>query len=357
MYRRLFLYLTASLLLSPITMALLAYMIRYVYYEVPLPNAVNHWIVDTYLSYHFWPLFFFGTIILMIIFYALLIIRMASYFKTINNAVQQLAHGQFDVEIPIKKNGGLDSLAENINSMKDRMKVIIEEEKRAVKSKNELVTNVSHDLRTPLTSMIGYLRLIEEDNYRDEVELRYFVHIAYEKSIRLNQMVNDLFEFTKINNHDLILKQIHFNIIELLQQLSTQFHPEIRKVGMELEIKSPSDKVMVYADPDKMMRVFENLISNAIKYGKDGKKIDLIVEEKGNETVIKVVNYGEPIPMNALPFIFDRLYRLEQSRSIETGGAGLGLAIAKGVVELHQGEIKADSNEENTVFQVKLPAK
>lgn len=101
---------------------------------------------------------------------------------------------------------------------------------------------MSHDLRTPLTSIIGYLRLIEEDSYKDEVELRYYTNIAFEKSQRLNKMVNDLFEYTKIHNQDLELNIQNFNLIELLQQLSAQFYPELRKDDMEIFLNSTSEK-------------------------------------------------------------------------------------------------------------------
>ncbi|ETI70804.1 sensor histidine kinase [Neobacillus vireti] len=355
LFTRLMLYLIYSLLSAAITTALLGYIIKFVYMKVPLPSRVNYLYVYFYDNYGFWNLFFIGTILLTVIYYSLAIKKIASYFKLISDSVQQLSEGQFDVAIPVKKHGGLGPFAQNINSMEEQLKLLIEEEKRAVQSKNELVTNVSHDLRTPLTSIIGYLRLIEEDEYRDEVELRYFVTIAYDKSKRLNRMVNDLFEFTKINNRDVALKRIRFNINELLKQLSAQFNPELRNAGMSIEIKNPPADIMIVADPDKLMRVFENLISNAIKYGREGKKIDLIVEENEQYAVVKVVNYGEAIPANAIPHIFDRLYRAEKSRSDETGGTGLGLAISKGIVELHQGEIIVSSNEAETIFQVHLP--
>ncbi|MFK9090913.1 sensor histidine kinase [Bacillus salipaludis] len=354
-YPRLLSYLLFSLLGAGISTVMLAYIIKFIYINIPLPAEVNYLYVNIRAAYGFWYLFFMGTIILTVIYYALAIKNMASYFKIISRSVDEISEGRLDIEIPIWKHGGLSPLAQNINQMKEQLESLIEDEKRATQSKNELVTNVSHDLRTPLTSIIGYLRLIEEDQYRDEVELRYFVDIAYEKSIRLNRMVNDLFEFTKINNRDLALKRINFNLIELLKQLAAQFHPELIKADMEIELRTSADELMMEADPDKIMRVFENLISNAIKYGNGGKKITLVVEAEGGNSVVKVINYGKAIPAKAIPFIFDRMYRIEQSRSVETGGTGLGLAIAKGIVELHQGEIIVLSNEAETIFQVQLP--
>jgi signal transduction histidine kinase len=124
---------------------------------------------------------------------------------------------------------------------------------------------------------------------------------------------------------------------------------------MKLEVFHRDDVIMIEADPEKLMRVFENLILNAIKYGKAGKKINVFIEKEGENVAISVVNYGYPIPSNAIPHIFDRLYRVEQSRSDETGGAGLGLAIARGIVTIHGGVISAASNHHETIFKVKLP--
>lgn len=352
---RLWLSLLLSALGAAVTMAVLGYIIETVYWRVPLPAEVNSLIVRVYINYGYWKSFFLGTAVITILYFFLWLKRKLAYFHLIFQSIQKLSEGQFDLDLPVKNNDPLGDMAHNLNQVKGQLEALIEEEKRAIRSKNELVTNVSHDLRTPLTSIIGYLRLIEEDKYRDEVELRYYVDVAYEKAKRLNGMVNDLFEFTKINNREMALKRVQFNLIELLRQLAAQFTPQLSDAGMEIELKTAADNCMIEADPDKMMRVFENLISNAIKYGKEGKKVDLLVEEKDQWAIVKVVNYGEPIPEKAIPFIFERMYRVEQSRSDETGGTGLGLAIAKGIVEMHQGEILVKSNEAETIFEVQLP--
>lgn len=329
--------------------------IQVVYWRVPLPSDLNYFIMEVYRVYGYWNLFCTGTAIFTVLFLFLWLKKEFSYFSLIAQSIQQLSEGQFDLDLPVKNKGPLSDMAHNLNQVKGQLETLIEEEKRAIRSKNELVTNVSHDLRTPLTSIIGYLRLIEEDKYKDEVELRYFVDVAYGKAKRLNLMVNDLFEFTKINNREMALRKVSFNLNELLRQLAAQFTPELIEAGMEIEFKTGSDDLMIEADPDKIMRVFENLISNAIKYGKDGKKVNLNVGVNERCAVVKVINYGEAIPEKAIPFIFERMYRVEQSRSDETGGTGLGLAIAKGIVELHHGEINVTSNEAETIFEVQLP--
>jgi signal transduction histidine kinase len=340
---------------AAVSTALLGYLAKVIYYNVPFPSELNYFITRTYINYGPLNLFYIATAILTLLFFSVWMAKQLLYFKLISQSIEKLSEGQFELDLPVKKRGTLSEMAQNLNRVKGQLEVLIEEEKRAIRTKNELITNVSHDLRTPLTSIIGYLRLIEEDQYKDEVELRYYIDIAHEKAKRLNLMVNDLFEFTKINNREAVLKPVRFSLQELLRQLSAQFIPELKAAGMKLELHAPEAEIMLHADPDKLMRVFENLISNAIKYGIDGKRIDLFIEENEPSAVVKVANYGEPIPAQALPLIFERMYRIEQSRSEATGGTGLGLAIAKGIVELHRGEITVTSNEKETIFQVCLP--
>ncbi|KAA0544636.1 GHKL domain-containing protein [Bacillus sp. BGMRC 2118] len=355
-YGKLVSYFLYSLLCAIAATGLLFIFIRQIYYYVPLPSQLNYFIVSTYADIGVLLPFLMSTILLLFFFYLMWIFKFASYFSKISDSVYLLSQGRFsDVYLPIKGKNGLGLLATYISMMQNTLTKLIEEEKKAVQSQQELVTNVSHDLRTPLTSIIGYLQLIEEDQYRDEIELRYYTSIAYEKSNRLNRMVNDLFEYTKINNHDVSLHLQDFNIIELLHQLSVQFYPEVTKKNMKIKLVSPKERIIIRADPDKLMRVFENLLSNAVKYGQEGTLIQLILQVEESTVRIKVVNHGDPIPSSALPFLFNRMYRVEQSRSDQTGGTGLGLAIAKGIINLHHGEITVSSNNTETIFQVNLP--
>jgi signal transduction histidine kinase len=236
-----------------------------------------------------------------------------------------------------------------------QLKKSMEEERLAVQAKNELITNVSHDLRTPLTSIIGYLRLIEDDRYKDEVELRYYTNIAYEKSRRLERMVNDLFEYTKISYGENVLKRSDINLNELIGQLAADFSLLLAEADMEIRLSFQQEKVIIVADGDMLMRALENLLSNAIKYGKHGRHIDVDVQLASDSVHIRIINYGQSIPSSDLTQIFDRFYRVEKSRSEETGGSGIGLAIVKSIIELHQGSITVSSTERQTVFEVTLP--
>lgn len=288
------------------------------------------------------------------------------YYGEMIAAVRRIAGGNFDVKVPEKQHDDFGVLAADINALISRLRRSIEEERRAEQTKNELITNVSHDLRTPLTSILGYLGLIEDDKYRDEVELRHYVGIAYAKARRLHVLINDLFEFTRMRYGKVPLRLTRLDVGELLGQLLAQHRLGLERTDMTATLDAPkgADAAAVAGDPDKLVRVFENLLTNAMRYGRDGKRIDISVRKEGREAVIDVANYGEPISPADLPYIFERFYRSDKSRteeaewgeSIHGGtGSGLGLAIAKSIVEQHGGTIAASSDERSTVFQVRLP--
>ena len=277
--------------------------------------------------------------------------RLANIFE----ATEKMKNGELDKPLEIKGEDDVAKLAGNINGIVDKLKAITLEEKKAQKTKNDLITNVSHDLRTPLTSIIGYLNLIETDEYRDEVQLRHYTGIAYEKAKRLNVLINDLFELTKMQNGVVVLRTSKVNLVELLGQIVSEFQYQIKCNEMESRVRFSDDKLVVNGDIDKLVRAFENLITNSIKYGKEGYYIDIVTKKIGNFALVQVINYGEEIPEEDIKYIFDRFYRVDKSRNSEEGGSGLGLSITKNIIELHNGTISALSNSEKTVFEIKLP--
>ena len=274
---------------------------------------------------------------------------------TIIEETEIMSKGNLDKLIYIESTGDMRSLADNINNISTQLKEIMIEERKAQKTKNELITNVSHDLRTPLTSIIGYLDIINADKYKDEVELRYYVDIAYKKSKDLNLLINDLFELTKMQNSDINLEKSQINLVDLLGQLVFYFNNDFKKANMEVRTNFSDDKLVVYADARKLGRAFENLLSNSIKYGKEGYYIDIITRVEDSMAVVQIINYGEAIPTIDLPYIFDRFYRVEKSRNREIGGSGLGLAITKNIIELHSGSISVNSDNSKTAFEIRLP--
>ncbi|WP_369900041.1 sensor histidine kinase [Bacillus manliponensis] len=276
------------------------------------------------------------------------------YFNQILNEIRLIGNINFEHEINVLPNTQLGDLAKEINNIAKQLKVSIEEERRIEQTKKDLITNVSHDLRTPLTSIVGYVSFIQQDKYRDEIELRYYIEIIYDKVLRLNHLMNDLFEYTRFQNKGIHLQKAPIYIAEMLEQLVVQFRFDIKRMNMEFREFLSSRDLMILADGEKLVRVFENLIVNAMRYGADGKYIDITVREVDDTVAIEITNYGDMIPAADLPYIFERFYRLEKSRSTYTGGSGLGLAIAKSIVELHDGTIEVRSDAAQTTFTVKL---
>ena len=270
------------------------------------------------------------------------------------NATNQMAAGDLDKVIEIDCKGDTKKLGDNINIISSLLKDVTIQERKAQQTKADLITNVSHDLRTPLTSIKGYLGLINGDNYRDEVQLRYYVDIAYEKSKELEVLINDLFELTKVQNNSITLDKIDIDLVELLNQIIFQFGYQFESEKIKERSFFSEDKLIISADPNKLVRAFQNLINNGIKYG-TGEFLDIYAYKKNDYAVVDVISYGNPIPAVELPYIFDKFYRVDKSRNKNDGGSGLGLAITKSIVSLHGGIITAQSDGEKTIFKVMLP--
>ena len=270
------------------------------------------------------------------------------------NATNQMAAGDLDKVIEIDCKGDTKKSGDNINIISSLLKDVTIQERKAQQTKADLITNVSHDLRTPLTSIKGYLGLINGDNYRDEVQLRYYVDIAYEKSKELEVLINDLFELTKVQNNSITLDKIDIDLVELLNQIIFQFGYQFESEKIKERSFFSEDKLIISADPNKLVRAFQNLINNGIKYG-TGEFLDIYAYKKNDYAVVDVISYGNPIPAVELPYIFDKFYRVDKSRNKNDGGSGLGLAITKSIVSLHGGIITAQSDGEKTIFKVMLP--
>lgn len=350
--KHVFIFLLSILLavISVYTLLIIASEIYYISWVNPILRNIKYGIGMV-------PLVLGTGIILFLIFF-LLMNRLLSakkklkYAEEISNELEKIAQGKLDTRIPIKSSGELGKLAENINNMAIKLQASMEEERNAEKTKNELVTSISHDLRTPLTSILGYLGLIANDQYKDEVELRYYIDIAYDKSQRLKKLIDELFEFTRISYGGIKLQSTTVDLVELLGQLTEDFFPIFQNHQMQCRVSIFQEKISICGDGDMLVRVFENIITNAIRYGKEGKYVDIELTQDDNMAIVKITNYGNPIPILDIPYVFDRFYRVEQSRSQSTGGTGLGLAIAKNIVDLHNGKISVFSNEESTTFEV-----
>jgi len=266
-----------------------------------------------------------------------------------------ISTGNLDYRVAAKGSDELGSLARNINCMAEDLKSQIEEERRAEKTKNELITNISHDLRTPLTSIRGYLRLVSDKKYEDDKQLEDFIGIAYNKSEKLMTLIDDLFEYTKIANEGVKLNISNVNINELLEQLVEELVPTGEENGLQFIKEISHERMIIRVDTDLTARVFENLLMNAITYSQKPGKILVGLDRQQDKALVCIENNGDNISAEELPNLFNRFYRLEKSRSSDTGGSGLGLAIAKNIVELHHGDIWAESDGDRIKFFVELP--
>lgn len=290
-----------------------------------------------------------------IVFFFLLTSRTTVYLEEISEAVGRIAGGDLSVSIPKRFNDELGELAANVNRMAQQLSESLEEERRAEQAKTELITSVSHDLRTPLTSVLGYLQLIEQHSTADAGELHRYALIARQKALRLQKLIDGLFEYTRLAYGGLQPHPQPISLNNLLRQLSEEFVPILRQAEMRQELDLPESRIEVNADGDLLVRVFDNLFANAVRYGSEAGWMRVSLTADAAQAQVRVANRGKPIPPEDLPHIFDRFYRVDKSRNEQGGGAGLGLAIARQIVELHGGTITVVSGAAGTEFTVRLP--
>ncbi len=220
--------------------------------------------------------------------------------------------------------------------------------------KNDLITYLAHDLKTPLTSVIGYLSLLDEASDMPEKQREKYIGISLDKAMRLEKLINEFFEITRYNLQQIVLERETTDISYMLVQMTDEFYPVLKQRGNSIELKAEED-LSAYVDAEKMARVFNNILKNAVSYSYPNTKIVIMAEHVGNELVISFSNKGKTIPKHRLESIFEKFFRLDDARATNSGGAGLGLAIAKEIVTLHGGAIMAKSEDEVTTFTVKLP--
>ena len=291
---------------------------------------------------------------LAIIFFFLLTKSYAVYFKEISNGIYHLANGDFKNRVSISTNDEFGKIAQDINIASEKLQEAVERGDFAESSKDQLIVNLAHDLRTPLTSVLGYLDWILQDEELTE-EQRHFAMIAFTKSQHLEKLINELFEITRMNYGMLPVLKQSININELLKQLNEEMYPVLEKNKLVSRVEI-TPKLNLDADGEKLARVFENLLMNAIHYGKDGQFIDIHGFLDEDDIVVQVMNYGDYIPEDQLPYIFDMFYTSDKARTNQAGGTGLGLFIAKNIVEQHKGSISVTSNVIRTCFEVRLPS-
>lgn len=287
-------------------------------------------------------------------------LRQAESLTRLIHDMQTIANDNSDMQIDWQAMYApqTQALIDVTNTISKHTQAIREEERESERSKDEMITNISHDLRTPLTAIIGYLGLVEMNGTQlSAADRAKYIHTAYSKSNQMKVLVEDLFEFSKTQAHDAVLNMTTLSLGDLFAQLIASYEIEAHEHHLALTQIVDPELIVIEADSDKLARALMNLMSNAFKYGEGATFIKLTAQVKADEVEIRVINDGIKIPSAALTDIFDRFYRVESSRNSQTGGTGLGLAIVKGIVNQHHGRVRATSDDDLTTFIVTLPLK
>ncbi len=291
---------------------------------------------------------------LSIFFFFLLTKRYSTYFNEISKGIHNLARGEFHHQVEIKSNDEFNDITKDINLASKKLKEAIDRGDFSENSKDFLVVNLAHDLRTPLTSVLGYLDLILNNESLTKEQVRHYLTISFTKSQRLERLIDELFEITRMNYRMLPVEKKKIDLTNLLNQLKEEMYPVFEKKHLIARMNSTTH-LTIWGDGDLIARVFENLITNAIRYGYDGQYVDINGFIDADEVVVQVVNYGDSIPPNELPHLFDMFYTGDKARTYQDDSTGLGLFIAKHIVEQHNGSITVESNVIHTIFEVRLP--
>ena len=290
-----------------------------------------------------------GTLVLL---YRLLK-KVFGYIDEIGNATEDLVNKDVEyIELPDE----LEEIKNRMNHLKRESEKNEKLAKENEEKKDELIVYLAHDIKTPLTSMIGYLSILDEIDDMPKKKQKNYISIALDKSYRLEDLINELFDVARFNSEKIVLEKEELNLNLMLEQIIDDFYPTLRELNKSIKLNY-NESISINGDPDKLSRVFNNLIKNAISYSKEESEIVINLKKDNNNAIVEVINKGKQISKEKLSKIFEKFYRLDSARTSRTGGSGLGLAIAKDIVELHNGTIIAESNEEETTFRVTLPLK
>ena len=295
------------------------------------------------------------TVLLLLMYFILISHSFVTYVREIISGIERMKNGDFTEEIPVRGEDEFSEIADSINEMSRNLSQNMESQKVAERTKDELITNVAHDLRTPLTSILGYLDLLTQGDFLTDDQRQKYLSIVSNKARQLETLVKDLFDYTRYDKDKVKIKKEILDLNLFMPQIVDEFYPSFVDNQLECRTDFYDGALNIEGNGDVLARAIGNLMSNAIKYGAEGKLVEVKTGRMDKMAFVAVINYGKIIPEEDLDKIFDKFYRVESSRSLKTGGTGLGLAIAKNIVTLHDGKIWATSDESGTRFQIELP--
>lgn len=322
---------------------------RYTVYRYALSNQDN---IDAAIFNILVTLMFIVGIMTFVISFYLMIYKEIQYIKYISKKVKEISKGNIGYTIELKGKDEVAELCKSINIMSLELKEKFDRERENEKIKNDLISNVSHDLRNPLTSLIGYLEIIKNKQYKDEKTMEEYIKSSYNTSIKMKKLINELFEYTKLYDLDFKLNKQKINLSPIINQLAGEYIPIFEQNDLLLELKNEHEELNANIDVDRFIRVLDNLLSNALKYAYRGSAVLIQTKKMEEKIKITVENKGDNIPKEDLDRIFDKFYKIDKSRKNSLNGSGIGLSIAKKIVELHGGKIWVESVENKISFNV-----
>lgn len=281
------------------------------------------------------------------------------YILTLAEGIETIAEGDLNYRVLAERNDELGKVALNINLMTERLQEQMSKEREIETSKMELITGISHDLRTPLTSIIGYVDLLKTNSYQNKEEYNRFITNTYNKAIHLKELVDNLFDYTRLASSDAQMNLSEVDIHQLLSQMLFEFEPLALEHGLQINKNLGSKPVTATIDSGKMARALDNLLMNAIKYSKKPGMVNVAFQADDRRFYVEIENNGPSLTSEQEKKIFDRFYKVDHSRSSDQiqSGSGLGLSIARSIIELHAGTLTLRHHNGIYTFMIEIPLK
>ena len=348
---KLFIGLMGNLAIA-VVVSIIVYFILALFFESTLSELVERLNYDLYS----WIVYNRDIVVYFYIFIvlAVMIYRFISkYVDSINEVYKSLNLILKEDNETIKLPSEVNEFSDKLNEIKNDYILSKRKAKESEEKKNDLIMYMAHDLKTPLTSIIGYLTLLTDEKDTSKESQEKYIKIALDKSLRVEELTNQFFDITRYDLHSMPINKQEINISYLLEQLVDECYPMLEKNNLKCELDVPS-KAMYIGDGDKLARAFDNLLKNAINYSYKGTTIEIKLKQIDDKIKISFKNEGDKIPQYKLDKIFEKFYRGDDSRTSSTGGAGLGLAITKEIIELHNGKISVKNDDEYIEFDIVL---